>query len=224
MNRIFFVAVFALIANLSFAQKNYQDVIYLKNGSIIRGLIIEQVVNESFKIETTDDNVFVFEIDKIEKIAKEPTTRKTKQPPESYDFKKGFTRIFEVGYGMTFYSSYMDGSINLDFIYGYKINKYFSIGVGSGLWSYPHNQEAVPLYADFRSPFLSSRFSPYFSLKMGYAFDPDNRFESIDTILNPSIGVRHKISGKSEMNLSCGYKKTMKNYHEALILNVGISF
>ena len=49
----------------------YQDVVYLKNGSIIRGMIIEQIPNKSIKIQTKDGNVFVFEMDEIEKITKE---------------------------------------------------------------------------------------------------------------------------------------------------------
>ena len=64
---------FLLIAFTSFtyAQQNYQDVVYLKNGSIIRGMIIEQVPNKSIKIETSDKSLFVYQIDEVEKITKE---------------------------------------------------------------------------------------------------------------------------------------------------------
>ena len=51
-----------------------QDVVYLKNGSIVRGTIIEQVINVSLKIQTSDGSVFVYKIDEIEKITKEPKT------------------------------------------------------------------------------------------------------------------------------------------------------
>lgn len=71
MKKIAASLLFALIATWSFGQSNYQDVIYLKNGSIIRGIIIEQIPNKSIKIETADRNVFVFQMDEIEKIAKE---------------------------------------------------------------------------------------------------------------------------------------------------------
>ena len=71
MKKYLALLLFALITTLSFGQSNYQDVIYLKNGSIIRGVIIEQVPNKSIKIETADRSVFVYQIDEIEKIAKE---------------------------------------------------------------------------------------------------------------------------------------------------------
>lgn len=49
----------------------YQDVVYLKNGSIIRGMIIEQIPGISLKLETRDGNVFVYKMEEIEKMTKE---------------------------------------------------------------------------------------------------------------------------------------------------------
>ena len=72
---IFFTAVAALGLLVSaascFGQSSTDDVVYLKNGSIIRGTIIEQVPNKSIKIQTQDGNVFVYEISQVEKITKE---------------------------------------------------------------------------------------------------------------------------------------------------------
>jgi hypothetical protein len=47
------------------------DVVYLKNGSIIRGFITEQIPNIQLKIETRDGSLFVFKIEEIEKITRE---------------------------------------------------------------------------------------------------------------------------------------------------------
>ncbi len=52
-------------------QPQWQDVVYLKNGSVIKGMIIEQVPNESIKIQTADGSVFVYEMAQVTKIAKE---------------------------------------------------------------------------------------------------------------------------------------------------------
>lgn len=48
-----------------------EDVVYLKDGSIIRGTIIEQIPGESLKIQTRDGSVFVYQMDEISRIAKE---------------------------------------------------------------------------------------------------------------------------------------------------------
>jgi hypothetical protein len=47
------------------------DIVHLKNGSIIKGTIIEQVPNEYIKIETRDGSIFVFKTDEIKLIVKE---------------------------------------------------------------------------------------------------------------------------------------------------------
>jgi hypothetical protein len=66
------VMVLFLYPLITKGQNNYEDVIYLKNGGATRGMIIEQVPNVSFKIQTVDRNVFVYKIEEIEKITKEP--------------------------------------------------------------------------------------------------------------------------------------------------------
>jgi hypothetical protein len=71
MKRYFVLVSLVMFATMLIGQNRYQDIVYLKNGNIIRGIIIEQVPNKSIKIKTEDNNVFVFEIDEIEKIAKE---------------------------------------------------------------------------------------------------------------------------------------------------------
>ena len=71
----------AFLSENTFAQSNYEDVVYLKNGSIIHGMIIEQIPNESIKIQTKDKNLFVFKIDEILKITKEEV--QSEPPPSS---------------------------------------------------------------------------------------------------------------------------------------------
>ena len=49
-----------------------EDVVYLKNGSKVRGTIIERIPGKTIKIRTRDWNVFVYPIDEVERIEKEP--------------------------------------------------------------------------------------------------------------------------------------------------------
>ena len=61
----------AMSTMLAAAQSDWQDVVYLKNGSIVRGIIVEQVPNVSLKIQTFDGSTFVFNIADVEKMTKE---------------------------------------------------------------------------------------------------------------------------------------------------------
>jgi len=53
------------------AQQGMQDVVYLKDGSVIRGAVVEQIPGISIKIQTRDGNLFVFKMEDIDRIAKE---------------------------------------------------------------------------------------------------------------------------------------------------------
>lgn len=59
------------------AQESYEDVVYLKNKSVIHGTIIEQIPNQSIKIKTKENIIFVYKIEEIEKITKENRREET---------------------------------------------------------------------------------------------------------------------------------------------------
>ncbi len=57
-----------------------QDVVYLKDGSIIRGTIVEQVPGESILIQTVDGNRFRYVLEDIDRMAKEAATGGRTEP------------------------------------------------------------------------------------------------------------------------------------------------
>jgi TM2 domain-containing membrane protein YozV len=77
--------VIPMIPSVSFCQEaEQQDVVYLKNGSIIRGVIIEQIPEESVKIRTADGSVFVYQMSEVERITKEaPVAGQPTKPTKS---------------------------------------------------------------------------------------------------------------------------------------------
>lgn len=67
------VAIVILFTANIFAQSSTVDVLYLKNGSIIRGQVTElDLVN--VKIKTADGSLFVYPMTEVEKMVKEPIT------------------------------------------------------------------------------------------------------------------------------------------------------
>ncbi len=68
---LLFIVCFWAIKLSVLAQINSQSIIYLKNGSVIRGSVIEQIPDKSVKIQTSDKSIFVYEINEVEKITKE---------------------------------------------------------------------------------------------------------------------------------------------------------
>ena len=84
---LFFVCLM-MGMTFAFSQSNLQDVVYLKNGSIIRGDIIEMVPGETVKIMTTDGSVFVHDYADVQKFTKEQPVSSTNLKNNTYSVEK----------------------------------------------------------------------------------------------------------------------------------------
>lgn len=64
------LSVFLLHGSVE-GQTQLGDILYLKNGSIIKGTILEFIPDKTVKIQTSDGSIFVFQVSEVEKITKE---------------------------------------------------------------------------------------------------------------------------------------------------------
>tara|TARA_R110002167_G_scaffold351737_1_gene564358 strand:+ start:6320 stop:7015 length:696 start_codon:yes stop_codon:yes gene_type:complete len=225
------ILVFMLITTLSFSQSNYQDVVYLKNGSIIKGIIIEQVPNISIKIETSGGSIFVYKMEEIEKLTREQLEEKNNDSNTTIRAKS----TIELGYQIASGDYGMD-RLKLNFLSYYDVNDNFSIGFGTGL-RYYFDAEALllPILADFKVNFKSNTISPFLSLSMGYSLDATNGLEGVGFLLNPRLGFNFDTSGKSKLSVSVGYEMQKMDFYDyyydvysensgAIGINLGLSF
>ena len=53
------------VASLNVQAQKANETVYLKNGSVIKGTIVEQVPNESLKIRTADGSLFVYQMSEV---------------------------------------------------------------------------------------------------------------------------------------------------------------
>ncbi len=112
MRRVLIFTVFMIFSSVFlFSQNVVRDVVHLKNGSVIKGIITEQVPGQSLTIETVDGSVFVLSIEDVAKITKETEATKAvkvgKSPAEGknrfsyYSLNLGVATDFEeVGLGL----------------------------------------------------------------------------------------------------------------------------
>jgi hypothetical protein len=77
---VLIVGLFVLVSAFSFTEQQLVDVVYLNDGTVLTGLIVDQVPGASLKLATADRLVYTLSNQEIEKVAKE----KTREPLPFY--------------------------------------------------------------------------------------------------------------------------------------------
>ena len=191
MKHLLLVLAFTLFAWGLSAQEGYQDVVYLKNGSIVRGMIIEQVPNESVKIQTADGSVFVYKMDEIQKITKELDAYNAQRPGyrgprKAISFKDiaGYRGMAEIAYSIGTGENPSD-RLEVSTSHGYQFGQHFYLGAGIGFQYHFDADDAIflPVFIHFRGNLLKTNITPFLDFKVGYSF-----FDYQGFYLSPGLG------------------------------------
>ncbi|HEY1166969.1 MAG TPA: hypothetical protein VGE90_17460 [Chitinophaga sp.] len=118
-------------------QPQHWDVIYLKNGSVIKGTIIDSSAT-GVKLENRIQDTLVYAAREVERITRVPRPSKISQ--------KGFYGIMEAGVQFA-----ADQGAVLRAIAGYRFHWQWQTGIGIGLDDY--SVQSVPVFADIRYDF-----------------------------------------------------------------------
>ena len=80
--RILLLSLFlsTILTASTFSQEETQDIIYLENGSVVKGIIMELVPNVSVKIKLQDGIVYIYPMDEVRKIIRKEAPRERKSP------------------------------------------------------------------------------------------------------------------------------------------------
>jgi hypothetical protein len=187
MKMLLVLLMFAPFATM--AHQGLEDVIYLKDGSIYRGIIIETVPNESYKIKSGDGNVYALQVADIEKIRKEEREQKARGYGHWgwYHSKRDSMNLVprEKGYfnEVQVLIENVQGGVRM--VNGYKFNRFAYLGIGIGVdrvFSNPFNPRInglekkelagvyLPLYLFHAGDGpTKGRFTPFYAIEAGYA-------------------------------------------------------
>lgn len=194
------------------------ETIYLKNGSIIKGEIIEEIPGKSLKIQTRDGNIFVYTMDEVEKIAKE--TDGNYKNSDNRNNYRGFN--LSIGSGYNIATKGGGGTFPIDLMVTKRFTQNFSFGLGSGV-QIPTSEGSkvlIPLYADMKAylPLTSTNITPFADIQLGYIFNTADDItigsgKNRQTVEVPNYvmfsimpGIRIPLSRKSDLDLSIGYQ------------------
>lgn len=184
---------FCIVNNVS-AQQIGQ--VHLQNGSIINGVITEQVPDQYLKIQTADGSVFVYSYDELDRITKEVGKKQSVKQNNSIA-QNSKTPRYEGGINLI-YSIELPGNLNgintnnigISTSHGCLIIPYLYVGLGAKLeYYYKPKQISIPIFCEVRGYFTQSEFKPYANFQIGY--NPISKFKSL--YISPSIGLKYKI-------------------------------
>lgn len=158
--------VVMLIASMSVFSRTSPETVYLKNGSIIKGVIVEYQPEKSLKILTSDNSVFVCNVDDIEKVTREPidvvSTKGYLAPQKGYRFFLAADQMVGDMTGFKFTTTH-----------GAQFNNKIFLGGGVGFCVADDDVEfylSIPVYANFRFDILNKRSTPFVEARAGVAF------------------------------------------------------
>jgi hypothetical protein len=169
------------------AQKNYQ--VNLKNGSIIRGEIIEKN-DSSIKIQTKDGSIWSYRTDELE--SSEPYN------PDWHSSK--FYNSTTIGIMPS-----NDPGVSFQVVSGYLLNQNWNFGIGLGLERIGWNSYA-PLFLEAKYNLGQQKSTPYFSVMAGYELSLSNSFESGGFTTGAKFGLDHFFTQHIGITTNIGYR------------------
>lgn len=189
MKRFFLLLVIGMITFLpSVNAQSLQEIVYLKNGSVIKGVIIEQIPGVSLKIQTNDGSIFAYQMADVEKITKEDVrkTRSNVQRNNNSHLDFGYRGFIDLGYTLGVGAAEGFDRIDLYTSHGIQIIPQLYAGIGSGVsYFYDWEELSVPVFANIRTDILKSKATPFIDVKVGYSVTGIKGF-----YLSPTLGCR----------------------------------
>jgi len=187
-----------------------QDVLYLHNGSIIRGTII-QTNDTIVKILTVGDNIFAYSPDQISSIAKEPFPGKDLSIKES-----GYFSFISAGFLLGSMSNDKPAAFSIMMEHVYKYREKYVVGFILGFGQLKEN--VLPMGVTFKYMLPVNKSNLIFGLSGAYSYPvekPDD--ENIVKVrgglmFNSEIGMVFPVAESAAFFVAVGYQYNGLNY------------
>jgi hypothetical protein len=153
---LFLVFLITFIHPLISAQNN-KDVIYLKNGSIIYGTLIE-ISDNQYKIRSDDGSIFVFSVSEVEKFIKEPVSLNERK-------KNGPGLAVEAGFMLGSQTSDYPAPVSFNAMVTYTVETRNIISLGSGAEFL--GKTYTPLFFEYKYLFYNRKVSQFAFFRTG---------------------------------------------------------
>ena len=206
MKKALLTLTLMLVASVTTLAQTTKDVVYLKDGNVIRGQLVEIIPDKQVKIKTADGSLFVYNTNDVARIENGEIAKKEKKSEDEPTFNgRKIARGFK-GFVEGSFSASLDGSSyhreGLSVSLGSQILPQLFVGGGIGFEYFGKpNTVTVPIYLDIRTNFINGPISPFIGTKFGYAFGRDIQ----GFYFNPMLGCRFGLTNKLALHAAIGY-------------------
>lgn len=199
--KLAFVSFFILLMAGNAYSQAREDIVYLFNGSILRGKIIENISGVKTTIEIVGRNIIVVPDSTIRMILVNQVIPWTK--PEN------IASPVEMTANVNFYGG-SKNSGGFTFITSYHFPFRLSTGAGIGIEWFDHQQ--IPFVADVKYFFQKGWWTPYVYAQAGYAVPLSEKGDTEwtqnhgGTLAGIGAGMRINFSRRNALIFSMGYR------------------
>jgi hypothetical protein len=188
--------------------EEYPDVIYMENGSIFKGKIIEYeqggtvriVIRGGHELTLQENEIArIVQVDEWESAREKRNPVMENKPPRIKAIQYKTQGVFNhTHFGFNASTSdfgQLRMALQLDHTFGYQFNRLLGIGIGSGVNFFDQQETVIPLYAEFRSYPFKKNPGFFASVAGGYGFALRNTNNNISEaeggwMSHPAIGYR----------------------------------
>ncbi len=222
MRTLLFITFLSVFIHSVFAQ-NEKVRVFLKNGSVFSGKVLEPDSPDVFKMKWRK-NVLVFPQSDIDTMLYRNTSNKLALVEVPWFFKIDGGVLPGNAENEESAPQFFHGAFN------YGLTGNFFAGGGTGV-EYYMEQTFIPAFANFEFKFRQTRFSPHLFLKAGYLFpgevqQPSDLYDDNDSrnlppkylkgsggiLLNPGFGFTSMFGPNLGFSVAAGYRHHALNY------------
>ncbi|MCU0461630.1 MAG: hypothetical protein MUF36_06405 [Bacteroidales bacterium] len=204
MKNFLVVAITFIFISLQVYGQKPVDTLYLKNGSVAYGKIVEKS-KDVFLIKTAEGFRFSFTPDQVDRYFLAHGEEKAVGRPHGLGFTMQSGMLIGSGEELVFLLFSFTPMIT------YTINEINSISIGTGAELY--EEVMMPLFAEYKLSFTRDRLSPFYYIKGGalfnYKSDEGDDYYNIDYLPGHTFGTGLGLSwpfGKYDSYVQLGYR------------------
>jgi hypothetical protein len=205
MKKTAILAMFLIIIGIQLSAQKSNEVLYLKNGSIIYGKLVE-IINGTYKMQTSDGSILVYKVEEVEKLSNEsPFFDGRKTTGLGYSLELGFLigsqqSEYFAPFSFNFLASITSNTLNVT-----------SLGSGVEFLGRPY----TPLFLEYKYIFFNKKTSPFIFLRCGAVIPLGSSAEQTSTT-NINNGAPKDYKGGVSLGLGTGISWAKENYESNL--------